>query len=175
MGTMTFHLPAGTPPEAARELGRACLAGGPDSMPWATRARLDGDVLRLTRNTDESGFLAAPCQVPELGWLMVHSGTLMERDRPYLLLAEQARGKVNQLRCQAADWQAGGLEMAEDVAAAIHRASLTFGTAVCSESPVETAELARQAIGQAAAAGDDLVRLYCSQVFRIRHQRHQKL
>ena len=38
MGVMTFQLPAGLAPDAARELERACVAGGGDNMPWPTEA-----------------------------------------------------------------------------------------------------------------------------------------
>ncbi len=175
MGTMTFQLPAGLSPDAARDLGRACLAGGPDSMPWATTPRIDASALRLTRGTDESGFLCAPAAVAGLGSLMVTSGTLMERDPAYHLLVEQARGKVNQVRAQAADWVAGGLDMDPALAAAIRDAARTFGHAVCSPDPAEMAALAQSALDKGAAAGDALVRLYCEQVFRIRHHSKERL
>ena len=38
MGVMSFLLPSGLSAEALRELQRACVAGGPDAMPWPTRA-----------------------------------------------------------------------------------------------------------------------------------------
>ena len=44
---------------------------------------------------------------------MLSSATLMERPKPYPLVIELARGKVNQLRGQAADWGMGGLLMPE--------------------------------------------------------------
>src|SRR5262245_53857645 len=106
MGTQTFHLPAGLPPEIVRELERSCLAGGPDNMPYPSEVFIRGQELLIDRATDESGYLVAPWRVPGAGLLMNTSATLMERPAPYQLLVELARGKVNQVRNQAADWEA---------------------------------------------------------------------
>src|SRR5437762_928965 len=111
MGTMTFLLPDGLPADLARELERACLAGGPDSMPWPTEANVAGNRLTLRRDEDESGCLVAPWDIPGIGRVMGSSATLIERETPYPLLTELARGKVNQLRSQAWEWRTGGLPM----------------------------------------------------------------
>src|SRR5438552_506605 len=108
MGQITFQLPADLPADAARELERCCLAGGPDNMPQSTVVQLAGGSLTLTRDEDESGYLSAPWPLDDLGHLMGTSATLMNRAAPYRLLLELARGKINQVRCQAADWRMGG-------------------------------------------------------------------
>src|SRR5262249_25900310 len=127
MGTLTFQLPAGLPKEAARELERACLAGGPDNMPSPTELRHIGDQLLMSRPTDESGYLVAPWVVDGQGVLASTSATLMERKAPYDLLIELARGKLNQVRSQASDWKVGGLQIPPMLADLIHEASRTFG------------------------------------------------
>src|SRR6516165_7166403 len=111
MGTMTFQLPAGLSADAARELERTCMAGGPDNMPWPTDLRFAAGQMTVSRAVDESGYLAAPWPIDGLGVLMGTSATLIERARPYNLLVELARGKINQVRCQAADWRVGGLQL----------------------------------------------------------------
>ena len=47
----------------------------------------------------------------------------MFRDRPYQLLAELARGKINQVRNQYADWQGGGLAANDEVEFHLGRAT----------------------------------------------------
>ena len=54
----------------------------------------------------------------------------MERAAPYRLLLELARGKVNQVRCQAADWRMGGLHIGPLLQNQIHEATMAFGNAV---------------------------------------------
>lgn len=170
MGTMNFTLPAGLPAEAARALERACVIGGPDNMPWPTKAVVEGSNLSLHRDVDESGCIAAPWETPGAGRLMTATGTLMERPNAYNLVLELTRGKVNQVRCQAADWQMGGLTMAPALAEQIRTTSQAFGRAATGASSDTQAALA-----SAYRDADALVRLYIDQMFQARHQRQPRL
>ena len=175
MGTMTFLLPAGLPAEAVRELERAWVAGGPDNMPWPTQARVESDRLVLRRAADESGTLAAPWPVDGFGRLFGTSATLMERSRPYHLLTELARGKVNQVRGQAADWCAGGLYTPEALERQVRDVSREFGRAVTQAPAGGDGALAEAVLGRAYRAAEHLARVYVEQVFEIRHQRQPRL
>jgi hypothetical protein len=175
MGTMTFQVPAGQPGDAARELERACLAGGPDNMPWPTELRTAPSVLSVSRSVDESGFLMAPWMIDGVGRVMGGTATLMERSRPYQLLLELARGKVNQVRCQAHDWRTGGLLIDAALAQAIQDAGRAFGRAVVQPAAPAGDRHAQQALDLAYRAGDQLVQAYIDQVFQIRHQRQPRL
>ncbi|HJT76983.1 MAG TPA: endo-1,4-beta-xylanase, partial [Gemmataceae bacterium] len=166
MGVLTFDLPASLTPATLRELERSCVAGGPDNMPWPTEVRVAPDRLVLRRAVDESGFLMAPWPVEGAGQLMGTTATLMERPAPYNLLVELARGKINQVRCQAADWQAGGLTMPPALADQVRQASHAFGRTVA-----RGADQAQAALSLAYAAGHELVREYVEQVLTLRHQR----
>src|SRR5437764_14126679 len=108
MGTMTFQLPSGLASDASRGLERTSMAGGPDNMPWPTQVRLRANQLAVCHSMEDngSGYLVVPWTIPGRGQLMGTSATLMERSAPYNLLLELARGKVNQVRCQASDWRA---------------------------------------------------------------------
>ena len=127
---MTFYLPAGLSTEAARELERACIAGGPDNMPWPSKVQIESGHLTVARDVDESGYLVVPWETRRAGRLMGTTATLMERSHPYQLQVELARGKVNQVRCQAADWQAGGLNVPRKLEEEIRTVSLTLGHAL---------------------------------------------
>ncbi len=175
MGKMTFQLPAGLPAEAARELERCCLAGGPDNMPQSTQAQLNGDLLTLYHNEDESSYLVAPWPIDGLGHLAGTSATLMERAAPYRLLLELARGKVNQVRCQAADWRLGGLHIGPLLQNQIHEATMAFGHAISQSNAAEGADAARHALQLAYQAAEQLTHTYVEQVFTIRHQRQPRL
>lgn len=174
MGTMTFQLPAQLPADLRRELERTCMAGGPDNMPWPTELQLDGPRVRVRRAVDESGFLVAPWAVDNYGLLMGTSATLMERPIPYNLITELARGKVNQVRCQAADWRVGGLQLPEPLEEQIRQATVAFGH--CLTGPTEeSAGSAQAALQHAYQAAEQLVQTYVDQVFQIRHQRQDRL
>jgi hypothetical protein len=175
MGVMTFSLPADLPAEALRELGRSFVLGGPDHMPHPTDVHLEPGLLELAREVDESGAIAVPWEVPGAGLLLRSSASLMERPQPYHLLIELARGKVNQLRSQAADWQAGGLYMPPALAQSIREATHSFGRAVTHFPSPQTEQEAQNALVLAFHAAEDLVQTYADQVLHIRHQRQPRL
>jgi hypothetical protein len=99
----------------------------------------------------------------------------MERPAPYNLLVELARGKINQVRNQAADWQAGGLQLTPALQQQIHDASLAFGHAVCATAPDEVNRRAQAPLDLGYRVAEELVLAYVSQVYRIRHLRQQHL
>jgi hypothetical protein len=175
MGTMTFQLPPGLQAHAARELERACLAGGPDNMPWPTDIRFQAGQMIASRSVDESGYLVAPWVIDGLGQFLGASATLIERARPYNLLVELARGKINQVRCQAADWRAGGLQLSSSLEQQLHDAGLAFGRSITGPTGDEASQQAEAALDLAYRAADQLVRAYVEQVFAIRHQRQPQL
>ncbi len=80
-------------------------------MPWPTEVRVEPGRLTVRRDVDESGALVVPWDVEGTGRVMGTTATLIEQALPYQFRLELARGKVNQIRCQAADWQAGGLHL----------------------------------------------------------------
>src|SRR5262245_16798872 len=111
MGTLTFHLPPDLPLDAAAELEHAGMLGGQDNMPYAAQVAVEPGDLIVSRNTEESGYVMAPWEVEGAGLLMTATPTVIERAEPYQLQAELARGKVNQVRAQEADWRMGGLQI----------------------------------------------------------------
>lgn len=171
---MRFQLPANISSELSRELERACVAGGPDNMPWPTEAEVEDGILVLRREVEESGCIIAPWDIDGAGQVMTSSGTLIEREAPYRFLLELARGKVNQLRCQSADWQMGGLVVPEDLAENIKKVGLAFAKAVTAE-PEDIDAKSLGVLGEAYQGAETLVQQYIEQMFQARHQRQPRL
>jgi hypothetical protein len=172
---MTFALPPELSAEAARELARARILGAPDAVPSPTHVRLEPCRVTVSRDVDESGFLAVPWHIPGVGLLLTASATLMERAQPYHLQVELARGKVNQVRGVAADWQMGGLHLPQAFVQALKDATLAFGRAVTRSPALEAEDEARRALVLAYHAADKLVQAYVGQVLHARHQRQPLL
>lgn len=175
MGTLTFRLPDSLPPPQLAELELACVAGGQDCMPYLSQVLVDENQLYLTRQTDESGFLAVPWLVDGMGMLMSPTATLMERLAPYHLPLELARGKINQLRGQAADWIMGGLIMPAGLPETIRDATFAFARAVAKSPEPEAFGEAQSALEKGYDAAERMVRAYVDQVFQVRHLRQPKL
>jgi hypothetical protein len=174
MGATRFLLPAGLTPEAARELELAYIQviDGPDYRPLLTEAVVQPPYLTVQRAGHESGYLTVPWEVPGHGRLMLSTATLVEREAPYDLAVELARGCVNFVRNQADEWIMGGLEIGPDVAEALRGLNHSFASTVCCEGATkETARSANDTITRSVVLGDQLVRLFTQQVFAARHQR----
>ena len=110
MGKTSFRLAADFTPAEAAAVSRATLCGGYDLAPVPSIVTTENGVLTLQRDADESGYLACPW--PDGGGeSMILTSTLRERDEHYNLALELARGRVNQIRNQVADWRQMGFEL----------------------------------------------------------------
>src|SRR5262245_30684522 len=110
MGTLHFAI---EPPQLSEEYAELAMAyiTGIDRMPSRTHVEVGKGLLSCSRGIPESGTLNIPWQVRDFGQIMLRTATLRERNEPYHLHVELARGKVNQLRNQTADWELMGLQI----------------------------------------------------------------
>jgi hypothetical protein len=173
MGVMKFLLPSGLGGDAAQDLARTSVTGGQDGMPSRVDVVVEPGQLTVLRSVDESGSLLAPWEVNGSGRVMASSATLMERPQPYHLLTELARGKLNQVRSQAADWLMGGLEMTEPLRTQLRQATQAFVRAVVEPSSAE--QEAQTAVAEGFRAAEVLTQTYADQVFFLRHERQPRL
>ena len=105
-----------------------------------------GDRLALRRDIDEIAHLQIAWDIEGVGQFVGTTATLMERIPPYHLLIELARGKINEVRNQLAEWESVGLQIAEPVSTCIQRATKTFGQALLEVGGAEANRLAGQAL-----------------------------
>ncbi len=175
MGMMKFLLPAGLSGDAVRELERTSVAGGQDNMPFPTQVLVEPGQMTVIRGVDESGCLFAPWEVNGSGRVMATSATLMERQNPYQLLIELARGKLNQVRGQMSDWVMGGLQGTQALAEQIRSATQAFVRAVVGAAEGDSITDAKNALAEGFRAAEVLAQTYVDQVFQLRHERQQSL
>lgn len=143
-----------------------------DCVPTASRKVWETDrILRLERDTRESGNVFIPWQVEGHGELLLCTATLMERDHPYHLPVELARGSVNRLRTKAEMWKLAGLRVPDSLAAQIQAASRTFIQAATSQhDELAAATAAEDAIRQSLDATALLGSEYARQTLHFRHE-----
>ena len=174
MGRFVFHVPR---PDclAPGAVERAYLASM-DGIPWECSCQWDDGILAIERDTRESGNLYFCWNVPGRGQVMLCSGSLMERDRPYNLPVELARGTINRLRNQAATWLAAGMEIPRKFEELSSRAALVFASAaIGQQQPERAGERAEEAIRISLEAADLLVQNYAQQVLAIRRREQPTL
>jgi len=175
MGILRFRLPERLSAEESRDLTLASIAGGYDNAPAVTRASVEGDQLVLSRESTESGYIQVPWNVPGVGHVVAASATLAERDEPYDLLLELARGKVNQLRSQAADWAFSGIEPSQPLEDEIRAVGRSFAAAATESDGPLARDAARATLAAAGAAASHLVAEYTGHLLQARHERLPKL
>ena len=175
MPTMSFRVPADLPEPLAKDLLGSSIAGGHDRAPTATEAEIQNGFLTLTREIHESGPAYIPWEISGVGRLMTSTTSLMVRDRPYHLTAELARGKINSVRNQYADWLGGGLNPAPDIEELLAKATKTFGDSLMEGANAEGDRKADESLVIAFRAAELLIQKYQDQVFHLRHHRQAKL
>lgn len=181
---LTVHDWARLPEE---RLARVYVAAS-DELPFLGRAMRSGDQLVIERRDDSSGSVWVPWRLGNgsssdadngsgaRGEWLIGTATLMERDEPYHLEVELARGSVYRLRNQLANWVQLGLESTEVLDAEVAEATRLFSRAAAQQSDsAVSVPLALQAINAAAEGSLLLSTIYAKQAMAVRQQAVQRL
>lgn len=173
---MTFRLPNSIPPGTESLLHQACIAGGGfDQTPVPTKVEVQSGQLIVSRSQDESGYLVIPWSVGTYGAIATTTTTLRERSEPYSLVIELARGKLNQVRSQTADWREIGLQTSPEFDRELEEVTRLFGTAALNHPSSESDAAATQVLEKSYLLADKLAQLYMEQMFATRFHEDGKL
>lgn len=169
MGQMRFRVhERDRMPEDA--LQRIYVAGAED-FPWSTRSTWDGDELVVSRSVDDSGYVYVPWRVDGHGLRLLGSTTLMERNAPYLLEVELARGLVQRLRSRVFIWEWLGMVTPPELTEKLKVATSHFSRAATTQRDAPAAAaFANQAIAEALSVADDFVACYANQTLLSRQR-----
>ena len=187
MGQLRFQLPTTLDDRTRADLALGYIAALPDYMPWPTTSHIENGLYCVEKEPTESGSLYLPWPVQladnSSSWmkgaghqLVMGTATLVERAEPYHLLTELARGKVNQVRNQAADWQGIGLTLSSQLFQSLRETSLSFAHTVCQPNSLDEADrLGTHALMTAIQTGESLIDSYLEQVLTTRKGTQGKL
>jgi hypothetical protein len=150
------------------------MCGGED-LPWFSRAYFSGEQLIIERNEDDSGRVFVPWQIGDSGPLLMSTATLMERDRPYLLEVELARGMLNNLRNQIAQWEMMGLVVPTSLRGKIAEATSDFSRAASGQDDIPAAaKYAQHALVAVLSAMRELTTEYVKQALAMRRSQERQ-
>ena len=170
MGLMRFLTPQRE--RVSDEAVERAYIAGLDCVPTPSQKSWEDErMLCLERAIDESGNLFIPWHVDGHGELLLSTASLMERERPYHLPVELARGTLNRLRSRADIWQMAGLELPDELVAMMKSAVSSFTRAATSQheeqtASVEAEETVRQSLDAIVLLGEE----YARQVLGVRHE-----
>jgi hypothetical protein len=175
MGSISFLLPDPLPPGAEALLASACFANGYDQAPTPGAVSIQGNRLTVRRNVSESGYLLVPWPTGKFGSAVTPTATLRESEEPYRLAVELARGKLNQVRGQTAEWESIGLRLPDGFESSLATASREFAQALLAPPSPESDAVAAGVLSRAYGLGDLLAREFVSQMFDTRHHEEGRL
>ncbi|QDU81774.1 hypothetical protein Pla110_35240 [Polystyrenella longa] len=126
------------------------------------------------RKADErSAKLSFPWPLEQLGDVLFQTGSLMEREEPYSLLVELARGKVSALRNQSGNWQIMGMTIPAEFYERLDRAHEFLSQGVQTQTNIkESSRLGGAALEQAQAASDILMSSFIGQRMKLQSRRY---
>lgn len=164
MGVMTFRLPSGGSGPRNLEFRRAYVTGL-DRTPSRLGVEIRHGAMVCSKDSPESVRLFLPWPVEGFGVPIVGTATLVERDIPYVLDLELARGKLNDIRNQLADWTQMGLRTPPDLGDTLKLAHHAFIKAVgAREQPDDCSKHAADCLRESWRAGERLMDVYSSQI-----------
>ncbi len=168
MGVLKFRIPLPQPEARLAQL-RKSFVTGLDRTASRLSVEIRKDLLLCQRSTTESGRLFAPWPIKGFGSTFIGTATLSERPEPYSLVIELARGKLNDLRNQLADWKQMGLRVPAELDQTIAESLRNFYQAALGrDQPAKAIPLAERCLVLASQAIDLLLETYVSQVLQNR-------
>src|SRR3954452_22378994 len=168
MGVLKFQV---TTPDLASRLPelRKAYVTGLDRTPSRLGIEFRSGLMICHRDNNESGRLFVPWPVEGFGTPIVGTATLAERPKPYSLAVELARGKLNDVRNQLADWKQMGLRVPAEFDGMMDQAHHAFvKAATAGDQPEESHAAAQACLAAAYSASTLMVEVYTDQVLQTR-------
>jgi len=174
MGVMRFLIHPPSVVSDCPEIYRAYISGF-DGRVFPTRVEIDGHLMACRRPVAESGKLYVSWPVEGFGAPVLGTSSLSEREEPYILAVELARGKISEVREQVSSWELQGMAVPEEFRRLHREAHRLFAKAAAAQDAPEAAsELALQSLQTECRAADLLAEAYARQRLHFLWQRsHQ--
>lgn len=163
MGVMKFIV---HPPERLSDWSESSYAyiSGLDGRIYPTTTQIEGNIFSCRRSFSDSGKVSVPWPVAGFGKPVLTTTSLREREQPYLLCLELARGKLAQIREQWAAWEMARMLIPDAFREIQAEAFKAFAHASSRQDNLdECAAAAQRAIEKGCAAADLLADAYVVQ------------
>jgi hypothetical protein len=161
---------AQTDPSAAQpvDLAGAYLFGA-DQVPLRGDIEQRGGRLTCTKRSQGPAGISLVWDVAPFGRLMLDTTRVTERDRPYILPVELARGRLMRISQKREDWGLFDYPGADDLYAQVDAARNTFVQAMTAANEADAVSIGNNAVRMAAQAGEALS-LFHAEVFLDRRK-----
>lgn len=156
--------------------GPISLAGayvvGSDGVPLRAEIELRDSKIICSKRAEGPAGVALAWPIPGCGTVMLETSRLVEREKPYNLALELARGRLMRINQKREEWGLFDFDGIEPVAAEIEKARDLFVEALKADTPEEQTRLAQAALQGAFIAGEQLTHFHADLFLTRRRQAH---
>jgi GH35 family endo-1,4-beta-xylanase len=147
---------------------RVTLAGayvvGTDDVPLRAEITFKDGVIHCKKRAAGPAGLALLWKLPDVGDILLETIRVPERDKPYVLQVELARGRLMRIQHKLEDWGLAENAGAEAIIAEVERGRDLLIKALQADSPGEAAKIGEEALAVAVKASEELTH-YHAEVF----------
>ncbi len=141
-------------------------------LPRLTDVEIRDDLLILKPETKGTGTVHIPVSHPRYGILLQSTETLMQREKPYLLLKELGRGQLGRMLRLLYEWKLLGFIPSETLGREVHDLIHTFGVmATSDEADPRTERKAAELLDLLDPMGTHLTDQYFDQMIAVRRKK----
>ena len=155
--------------EKRADLAGAYLVGTDDVALRAEITFKDGVIECQKRPAGPAG-LVLPWRVADVGKVLVETARLPERDKPYVLQVELARGRLMRIAQKVEDWGLGDYEGARSLLEQVGEARDLLIKALQADSQAEAAGFGEQSLAAAVMVSESLTRFHAQEFLARRRQ-----
>ncbi len=143
---------------------------GTDDVPLRAELSFKGGMIHCKKRAAGPAGLAILWEIEGTGTILIETIRVQERDKPYILQVELARGRLMRIAHKLEDWGLYDFEGTGDLGAKIDAARDILVRALQTDEPAKAAEVGQRALEAAVQCSEELSRLHASVLFTRRKQ-----
>ncbi|MGL4460627.1 MAG: endo-1,4-beta-xylanase [Planctomycetia bacterium] len=145
-----------------------------ERIPLPITVEREGRRLVIRCDSPDSGVVSAAFEVEGFGSVVLETSSLMQREEPYRLAVELARGQLTILRNQLADWEVHGLETPGPAAVQLAEAMRSLRKAINAEDEEESHVHAHEVLRRTLWTAENLTQGYARRALGKRRKALQQ-
>jgi len=143
---------------------------GTDDVPLRGEISFKDGVITCKKRAAGPAGVAVLWEVPGAGTFLLETIRVLEREKPYILQVELARGRLMRINQKLEDWGLHDYDGVESLLTKIGQARDALIRALQSDEPADAAKLGDQALAIAVQASEELSRFHAAALLLRRKQ-----
>jgi hypothetical protein len=133
---------------------------GNDDVPQRADISFAKGVIRCDKRVPGPAGLVLPWHVDGFGWLLLETSRVLDRDKPFLLSVELARGRLTRINLKIEDWGMLDHDDTRQAEEQLVKARKLLIQALQTDDPAEASAFADQSLAVALRVSEELTRIH---------------